>query len=132
MIVVATISYIYLNYKAEYELAKKENIQFESYYEQEIYGTDLVTLLNKAIDNNEKNGVAKDKKGNYVENHENSIKIAIKSTDDDAIHSMEEIYRGGTNLFMRFYNQIKFKCTKIEYHDFNHKVKYLLFEQITE
>ena len=52
VIIIVGISYMYLNYKANYYEAKKENNQFESYYEQEFYGAEVVTLINKAIDNN--------------------------------------------------------------------------------
>ena len=34
--IIATIAYMYLDYKANYNIAKKENIQLESYYEKEI------------------------------------------------------------------------------------------------
>ena len=63
IIIVVWISYAYLNYKASYNNAKKGNMPFESYYNQEIYGTELTTIINKAIDNNDNNEVLKDKKG---------------------------------------------------------------------
>lgn len=54
IIAIATISYIYLVQQADYNVAQKENMPFEGYEQQEIYGTDLATLMNKAIDNNKK------------------------------------------------------------------------------
>ena len=74
VVIVVGISYIYLNYQVGYNTAKKENNQFESYYEKEIYGAELTSIINKAIDNNSKNQVEKDKKGNYIDNNQNSIK----------------------------------------------------------
>ena len=130
LIIVATISYMYLNYKAMYNEAKIQNAQYESYNGQELYGTDLATLINKAVDDNTKNDIQKDDQGLYVDNGENSIRIDIKFTDDDSIHTMEEIDNSGTDTFMQYYNQIKFKCTKIEYHQRNGRVSYLYFEQI--
>lgn len=132
IVIVATISYMYLNYKAEYEMAKKENAQFESYYNQEIYGADLATLINKATDKNIKNEIQKDSKGNYIQDGKSTLRIDIKFLDDDKMHTMEEIYRGNIDIFINYYNQIKFKCTKIEYYDINHNIKYMLFEQITQ
>ena len=41
-------------------------------------------------------------------------------------------YNGGMENFIQYYNQIKFKCTIIEYHKDTNKVKYMLFEQITQ
>lgn len=133
IIIIVGISYMYLNYKANFNQAKRENMQFESYYNQEIYGTELATLINKAIDNNKINEVQKDNKGKYIDNETNSINIDIKMLDDNGtIYNIEKIYNGGTSKFVQYYSQIKFKCTKIQYHEKTNKIKYLLFEQITE
>lgn len=132
IVIIVGISYIYLNYKANYYQAKKENNQFESYYNQEFYGADVATIINKAIDNNLTNAVGRDNKGKFIENDTNSIKIDIKMIDNDTIYDMETLYAGGMNKFVQYYNQIKFKCTKIEYHSTNGKVKYLFIEQITQ
>ncbi len=132
LMIIATISYLYLNYKANYNIAQKENFQFESYYNQEIFGPDVATVINKAIDKNSNNNIKKDNKGNYIEDNTNSIKIDIKFIDDDKIHNMEEIFNKGIGTFMQYYSQIKFKCTKVDYHKSSKKVKYILFEQITK
>ncbi len=132
IIMIVGISYMYLNYKASYNEAKKENNQFESYYNQEFYGADVVTLINKAYDNNLTNAVEKDEKGVFKENDTNSIKIDIKIIDNDTTYNMETLYAGGMDRFVENYNGIKFKCTKIEYHKSTGKVKYMLIEQITQ
>ena len=67
----------------------------------------------------------------YIDNGKDSIKIDIKFTDDDSVHTLEEIYNSGVETFMIYYNEIKFKCTKIEYHQQTNRVSYLYFEQIT-
>ena len=132
VIIIVGISYMYLNYKANYYEAKKENNQFESYYEQEFYGVEVVTLINKAIDNNLTNQVLRDENGKYIENDTNSIKIDIYMLDNDTTYDMETLYSGGMDQFIQYYNQIKFKCTEIDYHKSTGKVKYMLLEQITE
>ena len=132
IIVIVGIAYMYLNYKANYYEAKRENNQFESYLNQEFYGADVVTLINKAYDNNLTNQVEKDKEGKFVENDNNSIKIDIKMTDTDTVYDMETLYAGGMDTFVKYYNTIKFKCSKLEYHNSTGKVKYLYIEQITE
>ena len=131
IVIVAGVSYVYMNYKANYYEAKKANNQFESYYNQEFYGADVATLINKAIDNNLTNQVQRDQKGKYIENDTNSIKIDLKMLDTDKTYDMETLYSGGMDKFVQYYNQIKFKCTKIDYHS-NGKIKYMLIEQITE
>lgn len=132
IIIVVGISYMYLNYKTNYYKAQRENKQFESYERQEIYGAELTTIINKAIDNNENNGVQKDNKGRYINNDSNSIQIDIKMLDNDKIYAMEILYHGGIDKFVQYYSDIKFVCTKIEYHSITHKVRYMLFEQITQ
>lgn len=52
IVLIAGIAYMYLNYKANYYEARKQNNTFESYYEEEMYAADVVTLVNKAYDNN--------------------------------------------------------------------------------
>ena len=129
---VAGISYIYLNYKANYNNTKKDNYQFESYYEKDIPGTELATLINKAVDNNTINDVQKDEKGRYINNNNNSIQIDIYFLDDEKTHPMEEFYTSGIQQFMTYYSEIKFKCTGIEHHQNTNKVSYMLFEQVTQ
>ena len=131
VILIVGISYMYLNYKANYNEARKTNYQFESYYEKEFYGADVVTLINKAYDNNLTSGVERDKNGIFIENDTNSIKIDVKIIDNDTLYNMETLYIGGMDKFVENYNGIKFKCTKIEYHP-NRKIKYMLIEQTTQ
>ena len=131
IIMIVGISYMYLNYKANLNETKKENNQFESYYNQEFYGADVVTIINKAYDNNLTNAVEKDSKGIFKENNTNSIKIDVKMIDNDKIYNMETLYSGGMDTFAKYYSGIRFKCTKIDYHP-NRKVKYMYIEQITK
>ena len=131
IIIIVGISYMYINYKASYNEARKANNQFESYYEKEFYGADVVTLINKAYDNNLTSQVEKDEKGMFIENDTNSIKIELKMLDREETYSMEILYMNNMDKFIENYNSIKFKCTKIDYHK-NGKVKYMLIEQITQ
>ncbi len=129
-IIVTIIAGIYLKCRMLINETKSENRQYEDYYEKEIYGTDLATLINRVVDTNTKNEVEKDEKGQYIDNGKNSIRIDIHFLDDDRIHTLEEIYNSDTGVFVQYYNQIKFKCTKIEYHNQTGKVSYLYFEQM--
>ncbi len=131
VVIIVGIAYMYLNYKANYNETKKENNQFESYYEQEFYGADVVTLINKAYDSNLTSGVERDDNGVFIENETNSIKIDVKIIDNDTTYNMETLYKGGMDKFVENYSGIKFKCTQLDYHS-NGKVKYLLIEQITQ
>lgn len=132
IIIVSGISYMYLNYKANYNISQKTNKEFEKYLDTEIYGKELSTVINKAIDSNEKNDVEKNNKGIYINNNENSINIEIKIVDDNTIYKMETFYKSGIQNFIKYYGNIKFKCTKIDYHNLTYNIKYMLFEQITD
>ena len=132
IVIVSTFSYFYLANLDSYNKAKKENMKFEKYITQEITGTELTTLINKVVDGNSKNNVQKDKKGNYLDNGENSINIDIKFIDDDITYNIEKIYSSGMSKFFQYYGNIKFRCSKTEYHPKTRKIKYMLFEQLTQ
>ena len=110
--IIAGVSYTYMKYRANYYEAKRENNQFESYYNQEFYGAEVVTIINKAIDNNLTNQVQRNEKGKFIENDTNSIKIDLKMLDNDKTYDMETLYAGGMDKFVQYYNEIKFKCTR--------------------
>lgn len=130
--IVSTISYLYLNSINNQRIAQKENIKFEIYKDEEITGAEVTTLINKAINSNQQNEVEKDKKGRYVDNKTNSINIDIKFIDDDVTYNIEKIYNNGMDKFLTYYRDIKFKCVDVQYHDKTQKIKYMLFEQITQ
>lgn len=123
----------YFEYREKYNEIKKFNTKYEKYLDKEVLGTDITTIINHAVDDNEKKIVKKDNKGNYIQNDENSVIIEIETKDlgESRIFSMETLYDAGMNDFVKYYRQIKFKCKKIEYNS-QKKVKYMLFEQITQ
>ena len=127
--IVATVAYLYLNTLASNNTAKRENLEFTSYYKKEVMGGEIVTLINKAIDNNVVNNVETDENGNYIDNENNSINIDIKFIDNDQTYRMEALNKSGLDNFMKYYNTIKFKCMKIDYHKATGKVKYMYIEQ---
>lgn len=127
-IIIAILSVKYLSYKAEYGKIKRSNFEYEKYFNKEVLGTELTTIINKAVDNNEKNSVAKDEQGFYVTNDINSVKIQIQILDNETMYDMETLYNGGMERFVQNYNSINFECTKIEYNKAG-KVSYILFKQ---
>lgn len=131
ILIICAIFAMYISYKANYNISKKSNLSFEKYLNEEVYGSELATVINRAIDRNEKNEVEKNNKGIYQNNNTNSINIEIKMLDDDTIYQMETFYRGGIQNFINYYSNIKFKCVDIKYHSSTNQVKYMLFEQIT-
>lgn len=128
--IIISISLTYINYQDNIRQAEKENKQYEQYYNKVILGSDIATVINKAVDSNEKNEIQKDKEGLYIPNDTNSIKIDIKILGEDKPYPMERIYNLTIEEFMKHFNIAKFKCTDIKYHDTTKNVKYLLFEEV--
>ena len=130
IIIISIIWFKYINYIQEYNTTQSLNAEFEKYYQKNIYGTELTTIINKAVDENSKNKVEKNEKNQFLDNNTNSINIDIKIIDTNKIYSMESFYMSGMEKFVQYYGSIKFKCTKIDHHKSTNKIKYLYFEQI--
>ena len=117
------------NEKAE---VQKNNKYYENYLGKELLGTELATIMGKAIEENLNNNVQKDENGLFIENNENSIKIDLKMITIDKTYPMEVIYNNDITLFVQNFNLIKFKCTNIEYHKETGLISKIIFEQIEE
>lgn len=130
LIIVFSIYALKINKESEARSLKKYNLEYEEYLNETIYGTDLATLINKAVNLNENNKIEKDENNYYIENEENSLKIEVKMTITKKTYPMEEIYNKDTAEFVKYFNTEKFKCTSIKYHKKTEKVSRLIFEQI--
>lgn len=119
-------------YRSNILEAQKLNREYEQYYNIDILGTELISILNRTSDINHKNGIEKDADGYYVDNGINSLHIYIKFTykNDTKTIKMEDIEKSGSETFIKVYSTENFKCTNIEYHDRTHNVKSLTFEEI--
>lgn len=125
-----SIIMLYTNYKSSQRQTQKHNQYYENYFQKEVYGTDVATIINKAIDNNEKNHVPKNDQGIYQNNGQSSIQIELKFIDSDDTYSFEVIYNMGIAEFVFNFNVMKFKCTKMDYHEQTGQISYMYFEEI--
>lgn len=132
LIIVALVTINYKEFKREKNSVIAYNLEFEKNLQKEILGLDLTTIINKVINNNEKNNVEIGQDKRYINNETNSINIDIWMTDTEETYTMEMLYNGGVENFVQYYGNIYFKCTKIEYHKETGKVSYLYFEQVSE
>lgn len=109
IIILAILLSKYYKYKEIENTKKGFNTTYEAYLDKEIYGTEIATVINKAVDDNEKNSYTEEKK----------VKIEIKIIDfeKETMYNMDMLYNGGMNKFVQYYNSIKFKCTNIKYND---------------
>ena len=117
IILLAIISINISNKNTENNNIKNFNLQYEVYQNKALQGTDVVTLINKAINNNEKNKVSKDEKGFYIENDETSVKIIVilYNEQDEVQAEMETINKVGIQNFISNFNLIEFKISEIRY-----------------
>ena len=129
-IIVSVVVYNIYQKNEKIAQSNADNKTYGSFYNKEVLGTDIISIINKATDSNEKNEIEKDEDGNYIENDENSIKIDIKFTELEQVITMERINKIGIQQFWKNYGALNFKCTKIEYHQKTNKVKYMYFEEI--
>lgn len=107
-----------------------DNKTYESYENKEVLGTDIISIINKATDSNKKNDIKIGEDGNYIDNGKNFIRIEIKFLELDKVITMERINNVGIEKFWSNYGALSFKCTKIEYHEKTHRVKYMYFEEV--
>lgn len=128
--IVISITYAYSMYKNDVNQVQKFNNQFSKYIDQEFFGTELATIINLAIDNNEKNNIAKDTSGKYVTDDLYSVRVDVYMTDTQKTYSMETLNAGEISNLVNNYSNIQFKCTKVEYHKSNKRISYLYIEQI--
>lgn len=113
---------------------KKQNEEYEMYLDKQVFGTQVLTVINKATNENMKNKILKDEKGFFIPNDTNSIGVEIQmlSEGKKSTYLMETIQKVGTQGFIKNFNLINFKCSKIEYHEQTKRVSKIIFEQIEE
>lgn len=126
--------YMIYSYKTQILEEQKFNKEYEEYYGIEILGTELISIINRTIDINNKNNIDRDEEGYYIDNEKNSIKLYIQFVYKEEIKTiqMEEIEKTGIESFVKVYSTASFKGTKIEYHEDTNLVKSLTFEEIVQ
>lgn len=129
-IILIFVTYLLYNYNKMAKQAEDFNRQYNVYYQKQIIGSELATLLNKVSDYNEKNGIDKTENNRYYIETEKSIFVEISFLEKEQPVRMEDILEQGIENFIKHYSIANFKCTKIEYHNENRQVKSLYFEQI--
>ena len=47
ILIICAIFAMYISYKANYNISKKSNLSFEKYLNEEVYGSELATVINR-------------------------------------------------------------------------------------
>ena len=130
LVIILVIAFaVVQNVNVEKELLKY-NYQYDKFLNKEVLGTEVASLINKAIDTNEKNNIEKDENKYYISNTTNSIKIYIKLEPDGENFPMERIFEVGMTEFVKNFNLEDFTCKKVNYHKETGKVSEIYFEVI--
>ncbi len=129
IIIIALVffSYKLFMYKADYIDIQKYNKTYLDYNRNNLYGTDITSIINKAINNNEKYKIKKDESKEYIPNEENSIKIYVKFEENGSEYSMEKINKVGIQEFNSYFGELNFMCKNVKYHK-NGQVSEMYFE----
>lgn len=91
VLIILILLLVLIGIKSKNKELQKINAQYEFYLNKEIYGTELATLINRAVDNNKKMEVEKDENGFYIDNGKDSIIITISMIGMKDTIQMEKI-----------------------------------------
>lgn len=125
IVIVAVIGVNIYSYNERLKAAEKNNKNYQSYYNVEVLGSDVGSLINKILDTNSKNNIQKDEDGKEI-----SISVTIKFLELDKNISIEAIEKQGVDRFIKNFGAETFKCTEIEYYPNAKGVKSMHFEQV--
>ena len=129
LLIIISIYNYYQSRQAEVATVQKFNYQYEQYFNKEIYGADVATIINKAIDNNAKYEVTKDKDNKYIEDEAYCLKVIIKFKDVDTLYEMESIDKAGIDGFIKNFNKSTFKIKEYKYNKDTNRIGKILIEE---
>ena len=111
---------------------KQFNDSFEQYIGKQIYGTEVTTVIGKAIKNNENYNIKKDENVFYISDDNYCIKVELNMITVEKTYQMEQLYKAGLTEFVKNFNVITFECTNIEYHNKTGRISKIVFTQLEE
>ncbi|MCI8961681.1 MAG: hypothetical protein HFJ18_02010 [Clostridia bacterium] len=135
IIIITSLMLVISQYRSERNEINRFNLEYEQYKDKTIYGTNIGSLINYAINNNEKYNIEKDENENYIDDDKYCLRIEIRmlsSEDEEKIitYSMETINSLGIERFVKNFNVLDFKCVDINYNSYG-RVNKLVFELIS-
>ena len=134
IIILAFVGYTVYQYRTTIAKTQEINNEYRKYYNTQVQGNELISIINKTIDRNQKNGITKNEEGLFQENDTNSIKLYVKLQyqEDYTTVEMEKIAKGGIENFIKVYNSASFECTEITYHEKTNNIKTITFTEVVE
>jgi len=107
----------------------KETVFFEEYKDKKFDVTDFISIMSKAIDNNENHDIKKDSEGMYIEDNKYSIKVYLRLDNRDKLIPMESLMQsegGGSYVVSSLFNEIIYKYESIDYHEESGRIKEII------
>ncbi len=131
--IIVAILTVNIKAKQDDEKALKQfNQEYEVYLGKKVYGTEVTTIINKAIENNTTHNIQKDDKGMYINDNKYCIKVELNMITVEKTYQMEQMYNAGITEFVKNFNIIDFECSSIEYHKETGRVSKIVFTQLEE
>ena len=116
LLTIVILTIMLINIQSNNKRLQQINVDYEYYLNRTIFGTELATLINKAIDNNKRLEIPKDENGFYISNDTDSILITIQMLNIEESYQMEKIFALGTSPFVELFNSSMFKSEQVTYH----------------
>jgi len=139
LVLISIISVIVINISSnntKRNEAAKFNLGFEGYKDKTLHGADILTIINKAIDNNKEHRIEKDENGNYINDDKFCVKIELilLTLDKDneikeVTYPMETLEKAGLDGFISGFSLTDFRLEKIDYNSEN-RVSKILVKQL--
>lgn len=129
IVIIVPIMIIVSNYKQAKNEVNKFNLLYEKYKTGKYYGSEIGSIINNAINNNEKNEIEKDENGFYIDDDKYCIKILIqlKSEEELKTYEMENLEKLGIDRFVKNFNLEQFECSEITYNSVG-RINKILFK----
>ena len=132
IIIITILSIILINTKSSNSLLRKENGEYEYYIGRTIYGTDITTVINKAMNTNKKFEVPKDENGFYITDGKCSMKVYLEMIGREEVFAMEKIDALGSSQFAELFNTSQFEAKEVKYHENTGRIAEITFIQTEE
>lgn len=130
LVIITSLYAYYQSTQNNAENVKKFNLQYEKYFNKEIFGADVATLINMAIDNNVKYNIAKSDNNKYIEDDAYCLKVIIKFKDVDTNFEMESIDKVGIEGFVKNFSNSTFKIVDYKYNKNTNRLGKIVIEEV--
>ena len=131
IIVMIPIMIKFSAYKTEQNEIKKFNLTYEKYKDKNIYGAEVGSIINSAINNNKKNEIEKDENNRYIDDNKYCLIVGInipiideEGNEKEDLYSMEAIEELGVDRFVKNFSTYEFTVQEIKYNQIN-RINYI-------